>query len=144
MNPVTRAHRILSHLSSFEAAPLPVSEDRLPSRQPGEKIIGIYWNKPRQIGDSVLFSDQRVCVRESSEWRCIHYSVIRHERVDPSDKLTAEGVMLTTETLEFHVPIRGKHANQRDAFEVLRYFKRVREDLAGRAHPSELGQLKAR
>lgn len=128
MNPTARAHRILRHLASFEAGPVLMARSQLPEPLPGEKWLGIYWNHPHKTDEAVLFSDQRVCVRKFQTWTCVAYSSIRHEQV-PQPKEAAEGVLLSAASEDIYLPIRGKRGHQRDAYEVLRYFKRIREDL---------------
>jgi hypothetical protein len=125
----SRAHRTLRHLQSYEMAPsLDLTRLRTPPLREGECWLGVYWNNPQQIDDSILFSDQRLCVHRSESWTCIDYASISDVTV-PHQKHTANGLTIHHGTEETYVPIRGGESKLRDAWEVLRFLDRVREDL---------------
>jgi hypothetical protein len=134
MNPSSGAHRILRRLRSFEpASAVDLTKLGTPPLREGESWLGIYWNGAKQVEESLLFSDQRICISRSDEWTCVDYSSIRDVLV-PHQKHEAEGLAVLydwgNDSRQTYVPVHGGRGKLREAYEVMRFLNRVREDLA--------------
>jgi hypothetical protein len=101
----------------------------LPALLANESLLGAYWNQPGQIEGAILFSDRRVCFRKASGWKCTEYSAIRDVRI-LGNKQSASAIRISAGTGDLEVDVWGGGERSRDAFEVLRFLDRVREDLS--------------
>jgi hypothetical protein len=132
----SRVHRILknmprfrellprSDLSSLVAAGLTL--------RASEEAVGIYTNDDvSSFSEAILFTTEGLYLHKDERWLPILYSDIART-VPPSSKreVTGFNVLLRNGT-EIRLPVIGsKDGRFYDAFEVLRFVDRVKEDVA--------------
>jgi len=140
MNISARAHRILRVMANYhtlaDGQQLPAGMVKLPDLPKDESPVGIYVNDPSTFADSVFFTTEGVYVFRSKHWDHVKFSDIA-KTVTPERKEKLSGFDLQLRNGEsFWLPITGnKDGKFFDAFEVLRFFIRVIDDI----QPGRLG-----
>jgi hypothetical protein len=129
----SRAHRILKPLSGYhdlsENRIWPIGAYLCPTLNDGEYPLGLYVNDPINFHDTILFTNLSLYILQEKLWVQIAYAEI--ERViSPNSKSETTGItIIRHDGREFFLPVRGVRAGRFfDAFEVLRFFDRIRAD----------------
>ncbi len=130
----SRVHRILRPLAGFrdlqESAEWPAALDPKPVLAASETVLGIYTDEPTDFSDAVVFTTQGLHVRSEKSWLQILYSDIERA-VPPASKTGVTGFgILRRDGSEVWLPVRGSKSGRfYDAFEVLRFVDRVKDDV---------------
>jgi hypothetical protein len=130
----SRAHRILKPLSNYRD----LSEDTestvaLPlglTLSAFEQTLGIYTNEAANFSDAIVFTTKGLYLRRDNSWAQVLYSDIERT-VSTNSKTEITGLtILLRDGGEFWLPVRHTKAGRfYDAFEVLRFLDRVRNDM---------------
>lgn len=130
----SRVHRILRPLAGFrdlqESPEWPAVLDPKPVLAASETALGIYTDEPMNFSDAIVFTTQGLHVRSEKSWLQILYSDIERA-VPPASKTGVTGFgILRRDGTEVWLPVRGSKAGRfYDAFEVLRFVDRVKDDV---------------
>lgn len=131
VNAKSRAHRILRPLRNYAALkPDGQQHDQLPTLAGDDQWIGVYRNNETALSHSILaFSEKAIHVFECGAWISIPYARISGVNARGGKGLS-DGLYLAHNGEDTFVPINGRCGKFSDAFEVMRFLDRVREDQA--------------
>lgn len=130
----SRVHRILSPLAGFrdlqEGSEWPTALDAKPVLAASETALGIYTDEPTNFSDAIVFTTQGLHVRRGRSWLQILYSDVERA-IPPASKIGVTGFgILRRDGAEVWLPVRGSKGGRfYDAFEVLRFVDRVKDDV---------------
>jgi len=96
-----------------------------------EEALGIYANDASSLSDAILFTTEGLYLHQDKGWLRVLYSDIA-QAVLPSSKSKVTGFnLLLRDGIEIRLPVKGsKDGRFYDAFEVLRFVDRVKDDVA--------------
>jgi hypothetical protein len=130
----SRVHRILKSLAGFrdlqERSEWPAALDPKPVLSASETALGIYTDEPTNFSDAIVFTTQGLHVRREKSWLQILYSDIERA-IPPASKTGVTGFgILRRDGTEVWLPVTGSKGGRfYDAFEVLRFVNRVKDDV---------------
>ena len=131
----SRMHRILKRMPKFreisERSDLSILLATGLMLSASEEALGIYANDELSFSDAILFTTEGLYLHQNECWRRVLYSDIARP-VLPSSKREVTGFsLLLRDGTELHLPVTGsKDGRFYDAFEVLRFVDRVKDDVA--------------
>jgi hypothetical protein len=136
ITPQIRAKRILEHHSNKRYYPIP-EQDREKYLtdycfQKDEQLLGIYKNDIKNNLDDVLFTDKGIHFYVENKKIFIAYNQIKDLHVE-GEKITANTLLITygdNGDQKIKLLIKGGEGKCRDIFEILRYLRRVMDDVA--------------
>jgi len=100
----------------------------LPPIDSKESWIGVYCNKPNSIENAVAFSSEKLYVNKHGTWVSVTYRDILENKIT-QNKHEASEILVRTPNYSLIVPVHGGDDKVREAFEVLRFLNRVKEDV---------------
>jgi hypothetical protein len=130
----SRAHRILKPLKNY----FDLSENgKLPKFVPAglvvdttDKLVGLYASDLDELSDIVLFTTTSIYFWHRDQWEKVMYDEIQRTIFPPDKTIVTGFTILKKDGNEFWLPVKGvKGGRFYDAFEILRFLDRVRDDL---------------
>ncbi len=131
----SRVHRILKPLAGFrdlqDRSQWPVVLHPRPVLAATEMALEIYSDEPTNFSDAIVFTTQGLYVHREKSWLRILYSDIERI-VPPASKTGVTGFGIAKrDGTEVWLPVRGSREGRfYNAFEVLRFVDRVKDDVA--------------
>ncbi len=128
----SRAHRILRHLESYsdaanntERTPLRLEQQELPA---DERLLGWYAHSLGDSQDGFAVTTKGLRISDGGGFRLIGYEqILSVAALGPKNSVDHLTVELKDRTV-VELSVRGGRSRLRDAWEVLRFLKRVIED----------------
>lgn len=139
----TRAWRVLAkggHLVGYRHLdPGTANEDRMVQRvslTPFEEAIGVYENPPDSGVQAIVVTTQALRVLASDGVHVIPYASIRAVSGPPTKDVARPTIAIRIDDgSAVEVPVLGRKGGALDVFEVLRFLKRVVEDIGQYRRP---------
>jgi hypothetical protein len=127
----SRAYRTLRKMDSYRSlesnAPDYFATNLLREH---ERLIGVYENSPGKRQESIVLTSFGFHIFLNEQWQFIDYGqIVDVEPVlsIPKDKRSIEGLIVRIPGREITIPVRGGQEGFRDAWEFLRFLRRVTE-----------------
>lgn len=147
----SRAARILGHFARYrnlrDGTATPPAWLRQVAVQGDEVVLGVYENVPGELEDSIVVTTRALHLCRDGAWQSVSYEDIRSIETPPTEApLGKSGVAELTLHLgdgqRVSLPVTGGRGKTRDAWEFLRFLRRVTSDLerASGGARSEAGQ----
>jgi hypothetical protein len=129
----SRAHRILRHLASYSDVANNADGTRSTSEQlrleTDERLLGWYGRSSGEPPDVFAVTTKGLRICNGNTFRLIGYEQIL-SAVAPGPKIDVDHVTLElADGTAVDLPVKGGPGHLRDAWEVLRFLRRVTEDL---------------
>jgi hypothetical protein len=118
-----RVYRILRQMDSFRYAD---DNERAGYKKdlPEENLIGFYFNNEDK-SNAIMITDKAI-ILINSEMHRIDYADIKTIDLDSADKTAVNHLIINK---NFYLPVLGGKGRCRDAFEFLRFLRRVVNDI---------------
>lgn len=126
MTPRIRAKRILSALEQYKSKDDPYLIDIIRDYNITLEydVIGIYFNIPNSIKESIILTDNGITVIDEAGQRSVLYDSILGTIPMKNDGSDVKITAMLADGGTFVIPVRGRSERFQDIFEFLRYLNR--------------------